>query len=237
MTPNLVRYYIAAQQRVYNSTPTVPAHYIDRFVQLEGELMDKQISSKHYAEAQAIIWQPWVKKLNLEHLPLNIFLGIAAKTRYNKLLSTPSVQPILDRESELAAFSLMFERQYAEWYMGQLLYKVGIKDEHKALDTFLDTYDNEHLLYAWLDYSDNFGRIKLIRQVIDQFAQSWNITQVCTTYFALAGLYVERQAKLRRELRAIVKTVDMSSRKFIAASRKLDSVEAELARLRLGSLV
>jgi hypothetical protein len=237
MIPNLVRHYKAAMQRYYNSTPTVPDTYNDKFFDLEVELMTHQISSKHYAEAQAVLWKPWVEKMHLQHLPLNIFLGIAAKSRYNKLLSMPSVEPVLDRETELAAFGMMFERAFAEWYMQQILYKVGIRDETQALDVYLDTYSNENLLYAWLDYCDNFGRIILIRRIIEQYSDAWSIRQVCSSYFDLSCRYVEKQVKRKKELSSIINNLDWRSLEYKRADQALEKTLDEIENLKYGSLL
>lgn len=236
MTPNLVRYYQQAMRHVYNSNPIVPEHYHDKFLMLEGELMTHQISSKHYAEAQAILWKPWVDKLELQHLPLNIFLSLAAKSRYNKLLTKPSIE-LPDRETELTVHSCMFEQQFAEWYFDQILYQQGIKDEGQALDTYLDTYTNENLLYAWLDYCDNFGRIQLIRRVLDHYTQLWNINQTATNYFALACYHVDKQTKLYKELQRRLKKLDWTSAEFKRVSRNFDKLEAEILNLQHGALL
>lgn len=238
MTPNLVREYQHAMQRVYKSCPTVPEQYNDKFQRLELELMEHRISTKHYAEAQAVLWRPWVEKLGLQHLPLNLFLSIAAKSRYNKLLAMPSVEPILDRKMELLANGMMFEREFANWYLQQIMYKAdGIKDEGQALDVHLDSYTNENLLYGWLDFCEEYGRAELMRNLIQQFCDYWHITKSCSSYFQLACRYVDGLVADQRKTSFALKDMDWRTAAHKSLSKHLDKIQNELDQLKYGSLL
>lgn len=237
MRPNLVREYIHATRRVYGVDPFVPEKYYKRFEQIELELMEHHIDNTHYTESQAIMWKHWVEKLNLTHMPLNLFLSIAAKSRYNKLLATPSVDLILDRKTELSVLGLSFERTFAEWYMTQLLYKLGIKDEERALDTYLDDYRNEQLLYGWLDYCDHYGREELVRIIIQQFQGWWRIEKLCSNYFQLACRYVEGLVAAEHKTRLALDAMNWRSRDYQHMSRQLERLQDELSELEQGSLI
>lgn len=237
MTPNLTRYYKLAIARVYNIVPHVPGTYDGRMLAMELELMENHISPKRYAETQAIIWKDWVAKMGLTHLPLNLFLSITAKARYNKLLSTPTVEPILDRELDMYATAIIFERDYAKWYLDQILYRTGVTDEHQALDTYLDDYNNEHLLYGWLDYCDENGRSKLTRAIIKEFCDYWDITQICNSYLQLAYRYADNLKRKRRALSAKLAAMDWKNRTYTSLAKQLDKLDDELKALEYGQLI
>lgn len=236
MTPNLVRDYKHAMQRVYGVDAYVPEKYNDRFQELEVELMEHHIENTHYAESQAVMWRHWVDKLGLTHMPLNLFLSIAAKSRYNKLMATPSIELILDRKTELQASGLSFERAFAEWYMTQLMYTVGVKDEEQALDTYLDAYTHEGLLYGWLDYCEQYGRPELIRIIIQQYQDWWHITKLCENYFQLACRYVDGLIAKERKLRLSLDKMNWRSREYSTLNRQLEQLQNELTELKHGSL-
>lgn len=237
MTPNLARYYRHAMQRIYDVTPAVPAMYDDKMLAVELELMEHHISPKHYAEAQAVIWKDWVTKMGLTHLPLNLFLSITAKARYNKLLAMPTVEPVLDRELDMSAIAMTFERDYAKWYIGQLLYKVGIKDAHQALDVYLEDCTNETTLYGWLDYCEIYGREKLVRAIIIEFCSYWDIRQHCLDYFQVACRYVDNLKSARRELAYKLKFMDARNKAYSPLSKQLDRLDDEYTQLKYGSLL
>lgn len=237
MTPNLTRYYKQAAERVYGVTPYVSPTYDERMLTVELELMEHHVSPKHYAEAQAVMWKDWVVKMGLTHLPLNLFLSVAAKARYNKLLAMPTVEPILDRELDMSAVAMTFERDYAKWYMEQLLYRVGIKDAAQALDIYLEDYHNEHLLYGWLDYCEAFGRDKLTRAIINEFCGYWDISQPCSDYFQVVCRYVDGLRRMQRELAAKLKKMDWRNRLYPSLSKQLDKIDAEITQLKYGSLL
>lgn len=237
MVPNLVRCYVNAMQRVYNISPIVPETYNSRFSKLEFELMDHRISSKHYAESQAVMWKPWVDKMGLKSVPLNVFLGVAAKARYNKLLAMPSVEPILDREVELRTLGLSFERGFATWYLDQIMYKHGIRDEGQALDVYLESYTNEAVLYGWLDYCEEYGRLGLVREIVNQFCSYWDIKKVCADYFNLACRYVDKLTDTRRKLNTRLDALDWRKPEYRQINTRIEQINTELDQLTQGLLV
>lgn len=237
MVPNLVRCYQRAMQRVYNVSPYVPETYNYRFSILELELMTHHIESKRYAEAQAAMWKPWVDKMGLDSVPLNVFLGVSAKARYNKLMATPTVEPILDREVELRTLGLSFERGFATWYIDQIMYQRGVTDEAQALDVYLESYTNEATLYGWLDYCEEYSREGLTREIINQFCSYWGIKKLCTSYFQLACRYVDGLTNTKRKLISQLDKLDWRSPLYQQLNQQIEKIEDELESLERGLLV
>jgi len=87
----LLRYYKLAMEEVYGVYVKVTATKVERFISKEKDLLTLGILPKDYAYGVAILLEKWVKDKKFKAVPVNVFLGNWAFSKYMKVRDSISV--------------------------------------------------------------------------------------------------------------------------------------------------
>lgn len=180
--PALVNCYVDAINKVFGTPIRVAKKNWFKFAVFEDDLREKGITAKEYSFTTIKMLEKWARDHHMSYLPIRIFLGDWALSKFMKLWNSVSVEMMPDEqinEESLLHSELLVARLYIEESRTKFVRLSTIVEDCKPM-----------LSKLWYDLyiSDNIRRIKLINKAIEILCEEYHITMAVNTYYDITRL-------------------------------------------------
>ena len=165
--PQLVYAYVRALHDVYDVTVRVSKKTYAKFEKRERELVKLDVALHDYSYGVCILLERWVQNKGFTHVPVNVFLGDWAFSKYKKVIDSMTVSiDYIDKNADV-------ELLYNELMIARLFVETSLIKYTRFSDL---VYANEELLSnKWLEAYRTKQRNKLIIMALDTLSWEYGI--------------------------------------------------------------